>query len=424
MTRLEQTEKLKLKIKVSQVFRPGAPIDKYELFAGRSEQVSEVVNATLQPGRHVIIFGERGVGKTSLVKVLSEVLSQAGLTLLDSGTINCDGTDNFSSLWHKIFRELSFNMESKHVGFSQLSSSSNEKLSLERLLPDEAKPDDIRYVLNRLSKESIIIIDEVDRIKDRDTTILLADTIKTLSDHTVNTTLILVGVADSVDDLIAEHKSIERALVQVPMPRMSAEELSQIIDKGLSAAGMSMESAARQWIVFLSQGLPHYTHALGLYSSLQAIDSDRTEIQVNDVFGAIASTVRNSRTILSAYNKAISSPQKQSLYVQVLLACALAQTDDLGFFSAAAVSRPMSIIMGKKYYVTNYMRHLEEFCYEKRGAILLRTGDPRKHRFRFDNTLMRTFVILQGFANGILTEELIRIISSNSEPPASITNQT
>jgi hypothetical protein len=45
-------------------------------------------------------------------------------------------------------------------------------------------------------------------------------TIKTLSDNasSIKTTLILVGVADSVDELIGEHQSIERAIKQVPMP--------------------------------------------------------------------------------------------------------------------------------------------------------------------------------------------------------------
>src|SRR5712691_10133868 len=79
-------------------FRPGTPIDKYELFAGRQEQVSDVHDGVVQTGRHVILFGERGVGKTSLVKVLSDVLRNSGVHVLHPQTINCDGTDDFTSL--------------------------------------------------------------------------------------------------------------------------------------------------------------------------------------------------------------------------------------------------------------------------------------------------------------------------------------
>lgn len=405
---MNTAEQMSLKVKICEVFRPGAPIDKYELFAGRMNQVSDVVTATVQPGRHVIMFGERGVGKTSLAKVISEVLSNAGHKLLDSGTINCDGTDDFSSLWHKIFRELSFVIEAKHAGFIGGGTSSVGRISLENALPEQARPDDVRYVLTRLNQPSIIIIDEVDRIKDRETTTLLADTIKNLSDHSVNTTLILVGVADSVEGLITEHKSVERALVQVPMPRMSKAELTQVMDKGLNAVGMTIDEGAKTWVVDLSQGLPHYTHMIGLYSALNAVKNDRTHIDINDVAEATSTTVEKAHTILSAYHKAVSSPQKQSLYAKVLLACALAETDELGYFTAADVSRPMSQIMRKPYYVPNFSRHLDDFCDEKRGPVLQKIGVPRGYRFRFINPLMQPFVIIHGYSIGVLTNELLR----------------
>jgi Cdc6-like AAA superfamily ATPase len=400
--------KMRLRVMASTVFRPGAPIDKFDLFAGRMSQINDVVTATVQPGQHVILFGERGVGKTSLAKIISEVLSNAGVKLLDSGTINCDGTDDFSTLWHKVFRELSFVMERKHIGFTNGTiKPSGKKLSLENLLPTTARPDDIRYMLNQIHQKTIIIIDEVDRIKDKETTTLLADTIKNLSDHSINTTLILVGVADSVEELIAEHKSIERSLVQVPMPRMSLAELTQIIDKSLQVIGLTIDDNAKDWIASLSQGLPFYTHSLGLHSSHTAIENDRTNITISDVGKATRTTVEKAYTISSAYNKATSSPQKKNLYAKVLLACALASSDELGFFSAGAVSKPISAIMGKKCYVPNFSRHLFDFCDKKRGTILQKTGTPRRFRFRFLDPMMQPFVIIHGFSTGDLTTELL-----------------
>lgn len=404
---------MRLLAQINQVFRPGAPVDKFDLFAGRKEQLNDVINATFQPGRHVIIYGDRGIGKTSLVKVLSEYLSQAGLKLLESGTINCDGSDTFSSLWHKIFRELSVSLDTQQLGFTSNTSKPTQlKFNLGQLLPKDAKPDDIRYVLNRLPEASIIILDEVDRLKDKEISTLLADTIKNLSDHSVNTTLVLVGVADSVEELISEHKSIERALVQVPMPRMSRDELAQIIDNGLQRTGLTMDEGAKLWITYLSQGFPYFTHALSLYSALRAIDDARIHIEMNDVYMAMKTTVQKSHTILSSYNKAISSPQKQSLYDKVLVSCAMTNVDELGYFTPAAVSRPMSIIMKKHYYVTNFNRHLDEFTEEKRGAIFERKGEPRKYRYRFENSLMRPFVILHGISHDILTLDVINKIVS------------
>ena len=237
--------------------------------------------------------------------------------------INCDGTDNFSNLWHKVFREMSFSMVTQNMGFR--GEVSQENVSLESMLPENVTPDDIRYVLSRLNKSSIIVLDELDRIENAETKLLLADTIKNLSDHAVKTTIVLIGVADSVDGLIKEHRSIERALVQVPMPRMSRQELYEILDKGTQACSMTIEHNARKHIVDLSAGLPHYTHTLGLYSAENAVSDGRTHIVMGDVNAAIRTTTDKSTTILEAYHKAVYSPKDKALYPQVMLACALAQ---------------------------------------------------------------------------------------------------
>ncbi|PYS50049.1 MAG: hypothetical protein DMF68_08335 [Acidobacteria bacterium] len=403
---MTEQEKMNMRVLIGIAFRPGAPIDRFDLFAGRQAQVRDVIDATTQPGRHVIMFGERGVGKTSLAKVLSEILSNTGQHFLNSGTINCDGTDNYSSLWHKIFRELLVEIKSKG-GAGFISKDGSETLILSDLLPEEVRPDDVRYVLSGFKKPVIIILDEIDRIKDRETTTLLADTIKNLSDHDVSATLILVGVADAVDGLIKEHRSVERALVQVPMPRMSRTELLQIVDKGLESSGMEIDEHAKDRIARLSQGLPHYTHLLGLHAANSAIEEGRMKIDMSDVNRATNTAVEKSHSILSDYHKATSSPQRQNLYDEVLLACALAETDDLGYFSAAAVAKPLSAIMNKQYYIPSFSRHLTDFCSEKRGPILMKTGEPRRYRFRFINPLMQPFVILHGLAKNLLTEELL-----------------
>ena len=53
----------------TQLFTPSTPIDENDLFAGRGAEVRKMLDATQERGKHVILFGERGVGKTSLAKV-------------------------------------------------------------------------------------------------------------------------------------------------------------------------------------------------------------------------------------------------------------------------------------------------------------------------------------------------------------------
>jgi len=400
-------EQLQQKVRLSSVFRPGTPIDKQQLFAGRMEQVNDVLNAALQPGRHVIMFGERGVGKTSLARVISGIIKNTtGYKLLNCGTINCDTTDNFNSLWRKIFRELYFVMDSQESGFRV---QSPKDVPLESILPNrELSPDDVRYMLTQVKEHTLIIIDELDRLTDRRSRSELADTIKNLSDHAVNTTLMLIGVADAVDELIAEHQSIDRALVQVPMQRMSMDELTAIVDFGLGTVLMATETGVSNWIARLAQGLPYYAHALGLYSAFKAIEADRMYVTPDDVIEATKTTVTKSHTLLNTYSIATSSPQKQNLFAKVLLGCALAQADEMGYFAASAVVAPMSSIMGRPYPIPNFSKHLFELCEPKRGSVLKKVGEPRRIRFRFTDPMMQAFVIIHDYSLGRLTNELLK----------------
>lgn len=402
-------EKTKKYIAVAEVFSPSAPINKHELFSGRGHQISDVINAVAQRGQHVILFGERGVGKTSLANVISEMMKNYGLRGVDCGIINCDGTDDFSSLWRKVFQEITFTIQKNSIGYLQQSKS--EDLAVSNLLPENITPDTVRFVLQKHLGRTIIVIDEIDRLEDKNASISLADTIKSLSDHSVDTTIILVGVADSVNDLIAKHSSIERCLVQVQMPRMSSDELREIIHKGLAILGMSIDESVERQIAYLSQGFPNYTHALALYSAQSAVVNNRDRIALPDLSCAIATAIQKTQqSITSAYHKATSS-SRETLYSDVLLACALAPTDNLGFFTTSDVRKPMSIIKGRNYEISAFSPHINEFCEKKRGFILQKRGTTRNYRFRFANPLMQPYIVISGLDKGIISLETLNTIN-------------
>jgi hypothetical protein len=388
----------------AQVFSPAAPIDQYRLFAGRVKQVREVITAVNQRGRHVILFGERGVGKTSLANVLSEIVSDAGVQTLKSGTINCDANDDFVSIWRKIFRELSVYVEGPRGAGFMPQLPGLEEITLEPLATGDLSPDDVRYILSQIPQRVIVIIDEFDRVEYKSVPTLMADTIKTLSDHSVDTTLVLVGVADSVDDLIAEHQSVERPLRQIPMPRMSRQELYEIINKGLAELDMTIVDEARERIARISEGLPTYTHLLALEAVQRAIIDDRTEISEADVDAALKTAVETTQqSIRSTYHKATTSPRKDNLFGKVLLACALAPTDFLGYFATADVREPLSVIADRKYEIRAFLQHLKEFTDPRRGPVLQQVGTARRFRYRFVNPMMQPFVIMHGLATGLIT---------------------
>jgi Cdc6-like AAA superfamily ATPase len=161
------------------------------------------VDAIIQNGQHAVIFGERGVGKTSLANILASKLT-AGSAIL-APRVNCDSTDDFSSLWRKIFAQVDLIQEKERVGFQ--GGVRRWLTPASEAVPERATPEDVRQMLSILSDTHLVIVifDEFDRLRDQIARRTMADTIKALSDHDVRATVVIVGVADTVDDLVAEQ---------------------------------------------------------------------------------------------------------------------------------------------------------------------------------------------------------------------------
>jgi len=386
---------------VAEAFRPAAPIDRRELFAGRAEQIAELFSIVSQPGQHAIVYGERGVGKTSLGLVAAELLGAADVLC---AWATCDASDDFSSVWRKALGEIGLTTARQALGFGEHVDQTTEPLS--KLLASEVTPHAVQGALKQASRQRpvAIVFDEFDRFQDADGRVLFADTIKALSDRVVSSTLVLIGVADSVGELIREHRSVERALVQIQMPRMSASELAEIATNGVTAARMTITRAAVARITALSQGLPHYTHLLTQLAAQAALAERRADIGVRDVDAAVTRAIdRAQQSIVEAYREAVTG-RPGTIYPQVLLACALAEEDEFGFFVSSDVREPLSKILHKPSRTSAFARHLEELSSESRGAVLQRSsgGGGGAARYRFVNPLLQPYVAMRGISEGVV----------------------
>jgi Cdc6-like AAA superfamily ATPase len=400
---------LDLEILATRVFMPATPVSETALFAGRMKELRRVLDTINQRGRHAVIFGERGVGKTSLASTLASRLVTPGGTTVIAPRVNCDSSDTYASLWRKVFSHIDLLKKTPAVGF-QLTIF-EETIKAADVVSDTAGPDEVRRLLSLLSTTGmlVIIFDEFDRILNETTRRMMADTIKALSDHDVPVTVVIVGVADTVDELISQHESIERAIVQTKMPPMSIVEIEQIIDNGMMRLQMKIERAPGAEIAMMCQGFPHYAHALGLHATRACLDRKALTITHADVEAAIKACLLDvDQTIRSIYDRAVFSPQKDTLHEQVLLACALAKAGEFGYFTASAIREPLSAITGKTYDIPGFSRHLKDFSEESRGKILQKEGVERKFRFRFRNPLMKPLIIMKGIADHRLSVDILK----------------
>jgi energy-coupling factor transporter ATP-binding protein EcfA2 len=396
--KMSEQELLDRMQRVAEGFRPAAPIDRRSLFSGRAEQISEIFSVVAQPGQHAVIYGERGVGKTSLAAVSAELLEGANVL---TARATCDVSDDFASVWRKALAEVGFRTRRQGVGFAP---AHEEKLETgaSALGNGNVTPDAVRTVLQRMGRHQrvAIFIDEFDRLRDPEAGVLFADTIKAMSDRVVPATLFLIGVADSVAGLIREHRSIERALVQIHMPRMSRDELAEIATNGLSGARMTIAPTALNKVTAVSQGLPHYTQLLTQLAANAALADHRAGVGARDVDAAVERAVSRAQgSVVESYRQATAA-KGDAIYPQVLLACALANEDEFGFFGSAEVSEPLSKILGREMTPLAFARHLDRMSDESRGAILQKHGDAGGRRYRFENPLLQPYVLMRGLSEG------------------------
>jgi len=396
------------------VFSPATPIDTRDLFAGRTHQITQVGQAVHTRGQHAIIFGERGVGKTSLANILKSLLESENTVAVK---VNCHNEDTYAMIWRNVLSEISIAQEDEGVGFRP-----KKRVSLrnaDSTLGDKVGPEDVRRILHPLAKISsiVIIFDEFDRLRGSKIQRLFADTIKNFSDHALNATIVIVGVANDVSGLIKEHASVDRCLIQIRMPRMTPVELKEIINKAMLELKMSIQKDALELLVLLSQGLPHYTHLLGSESTIATIIGGRRKIAMQDAkLGVSSSLDKIQHSILEEYHNAISGQRKGTLFAQALLACALAEVDAQGYFTSAAVREPFSKQMGKPYEIPGFSQHLDKFCNDtSRGPVLEKAGTSRRFRFRFKNPLLQPYVIMRGLADGALDGELLDLLRKKQD---------
>jgi Cdc6-like AAA superfamily ATPase len=379
------------------VFRPSAPVDTEDLFSGRGNQLASIQEAISSVGQHAVIFGERGVGKTSLAATSVDIARRRGRVAM---RINCDQSDNFHGLWQKVIDEFAVLIADLPDERKEAVATATERAT-EVLNFAEIGPNQVRVAFRHVTPVAPVAVffDEFDQLADPGTLSLFSNTIKLLSDHIEAVTLVPVGVSESVDELIAGHQSIQRNLAQVRMRRMTREEIEGILDKGLDRLKMTVDSQAREFVRAVPRGLPQYAHLLAQEGARQAILQGETEITFDHVFNGLhVGMSKLDHSLTSAFDQATYTA-KPSRFSDVLFACVLVRPDDDGYFSPAALREPYSTIMGQPRDIDHYNPHLTALSQE-RGHILHRKGPERNRRYRFSDPLMEPYILLRGIAAG------------------------
>jgi Cdc6-like AAA superfamily ATPase len=368
------------------LFNPSSPIDEDRLFSGRIEQVSDLLGVVYEKGAHAILYGERGVGKSSLANTITAKIPPA-VTNIKILKENCRPEDTLFTLWSKILFDYQYN-----------------GADIPDYLKNEKRDFIVVKILESLPKNSqfVFIFDEFDRVSSTETKTAIADTIKHFSDYPTNITIVIVGVGFSIEELFGAHPSIQRCCRQIPMPRMSNPELVEIIADRYPQIGITCDGRLMFKLVDLARGLPGYAHLAGREAALSAIRNKRRTVADEDYIEAISESVRRAQeSVITAYNRAVYSA-KENLYKEVLCACAIARTDERGMFAAADIRDALSKILERRVEIASFSRHLAAFCDPDRGPILRKSGKKNRFQYQFVDAPLQPYIFMAGRRDGFI----------------------
>lgn len=271
---------------IEKVYTPSCPINQ-NLFCGREKETQNIVEGLCRPGGHVILYGDRGVGKTSLAQyACTKLLEVKGSYSWEK--IICSSDDTFETVMEKVFKSLGITFEdevskSKKAGINTaIASIGRSKSSTLHCYHQISNPG---WCAEQLSNQHcVLLIDEFDTIATGDAgeKRKFSQLMKILSDNASPVKLFIVGISSSVDDLLEGHRSVGRALNQVHLDRMSKEELVDIIQKGEERTNLLFDTEVKDLIVDYSLGLPYFTHLISLYSARKTVIEERENVTMED----------------------------------------------------------------------------------------------------------------------------------------------
>jgi Cdc6-like AAA superfamily ATPase len=381
-----------------EAFTPSRPKYSSRFLAGRRWALQRIVTAVEQDQTHIVIFGSRGIGKTSLANVLAESASEAEYQIL---RYPCGSNATFE----EIFRGLLRSLPADHLGRATQAKIGSVK-NFEQLLPEgKFGPTDLTAILSQIKLDhAILIIDEFDRVKSKKLKNQLAEAIKNLSDASARVTFIVIGIAHSLEELIGMHPSIQRHLVGIHLPLMTASELERVVLAGEDASGVRFEDATRDMIVTFSKGLPYYAQLLSLHAGRMALKRGSMLVQMADLRDALEMVLVESDPLARASYETATRDETDQLLIDVLFAAATAPFDDYGTFTAESAVEMLVDSKGKKLPEAEIRQTLENFARQKKSRLIETWPMPTAEtRYAFVLQTMRPYILLrQALCRGLM----------------------
>lgn len=273
--------------KLRHAFTPSQPIADRRLFAGREDVLKTVIRSIEDQRLHVVLYGERGIGKTSLLHVLTQAAHEARYIVVYT---SCGANSNFDETFRAAASDIPLLF---HSGFSPTAAEAEKGATLADLLPNEPlSPRKFGDLCAKLTGTRVLIIlDEFDRAESGAFRRDVAELIKNLSDRLGRVQLVLAGVAADLTELVEHIPSIRRNIFALRVPKMSEPEVLQIVANGERETDLKFDAEASAYVVAVARGSPYIANLICHHAGHAALDAGRGSVLASDVLGAVERAV-------------------------------------------------------------------------------------------------------------------------------------
>lgn len=269
----------RIRLQLRQAFTPARPIMDPAMLAGRTDLLRTMIRAIEDQYLHVILFGPRGIGKTSLLHVLRGIAQESRYV---AGYVSCGERTTFDGLFRSVMADVPLLF---HANYDPTAVEIEEGLSFADLLDD--RPVTVDRASDILGKVAgtrlLIVLDEFDRAAEADLRRSVAELIKNVSDRGSRVQLVIAGVAQNLTEIIEHVPSIRRNILGLRVPNMTPDEIAELISNGQQASGMTFTPKALQLISLAALGLPYLASLVGQHAGFAALDRQSTTIDHSDV---------------------------------------------------------------------------------------------------------------------------------------------
>lgn len=395
--------------KLKGVFTPAQPIARPEHLHGRDQKLRLIDRALHSPGKHIFIFGDRGVGKTSLGRTAASIHAQDEECF---AFVVCDQKTTFFDIVQTAYRKLhalysfgKWKITGVDLNFGVAKLKAAEALDLPALRTINDAVEILQSIAPKDGPPGLIVIDEFDQLTDTADKKYVADLIKQLSDQGVNLRLIICGIGSSLDELIGVHLSTDRYLATVQLPPLSHDARWQIITAGAEAFGVGIERNSLIRIGQLSDGFPYYIHLMGEQIFWQVYDDPNPvkTVSVDHYAGGLRAAVEEAQTSLrNAYDLATQKHKNSTDYEEALwsvadgalLVRATSEIYDKSYLPIMGERRGRSALVKEQFY-----QRLNSLKRPAHGHVLVAN---RQGWYGFRENILRGYVRLRAERAGVV----------------------